>query len=95
LLDTATAKSDFNVQVFKKVPTTLFVGLTPDNIQRLKSLMAMFYQQSTDFLSKKVPGKDEPFGVLFLMDEFPTVGKLEQFLAGIAYFFEDIMLDCF
>ena len=86
LLDTATAKSDFNVQTFKKVPTTLFVGLTPDNIQRLKSLMAMFYQQSTDFLSKKIPGKDEPFGVLFLMDEFPTVGKLEQFLAGIAYF---------
>jgi type IV secretion system protein VirD4 len=24
--------------------------------------------------------------VLFLMDEFPTLGKMEQFLAGIAYF---------
>ncbi len=86
LLDTATAKSDFNVQLFKKEKTTVFVGLTPDNIQRLKSLMAMFYQQSTDFLSKRIPEKDEPYGVLFMMDEFPTVGKLEQFLAGIAYF---------
>jgi type IV secretion system protein VirD4 len=86
IIDAATARSDFNVQTFKKKPTTVYVGLTPDNIQRLKSLMSMFYQQSTDFLSKKMPGKDEPYGVLFLMDEFPTVGKLEQFLAGIAYF---------
>jgi len=86
IIDAATAKSDFNVQLFKKKPTTVYVGLTPDNIQRLKSLMSMFYQQSTDFLSKKIPQKDEPYGVLFIMDEFPTVGKLEQFLSGIAYF---------
>ncbi|QED23943.1 type IV secretory system conjugative DNA transfer family protein [Candidatus Deianiraea vastatrix] len=86
IIDQCTSRSDFNVQTFKKKPTTVFVGLTPDNIQRLKCLMAMFYQQSTEFLSKKMPGKDEPYGVLFLMDEFPTLGKLEQFLAGIAYF---------
>lgn len=86
LIDVTTAKSDFNIQTFKKTPTTVFCGLTPDNIQRLKSLMAMFYQQATEFLSKRMPGKDEPYGVLFFMDEFPTLGKLEQFLAGIAYF---------
>jgi type IV secretion system protein VirD4 len=86
LIDVTTAKSDFNIQTFKKIPTTVFCGLTPDNIQRLKSLMAMFYQQATEFLSKRMPGKDEPYGVLFFMDEFPTLGKLEQFLAGIAYF---------
>lgn len=86
IIDTTTSRSDFNIQLFKKRPTTVYVGLTPDNIQRLKSLMAMFYQQATEFLSRKMPGKDEPYGVLFLMDEFPTLGKLEQFLAGIAYF---------
>ncbi len=86
LLDTATARSDFNVQTFRTIATTVFVGLTPDNIQRLSSLMNIFYQQATDFLVKKLPDKSEPVGVLFLMDEFPTVGKLEQFLAGIAYF---------
>lgn len=87
LIDAATAKSDFNFNMMKKEKTTVYVGLTPDNIQRLQKLMQVFYQQSTEFLSRKMPDlKEEPYGVLFLMDEFPTLGKMEQFKSGIAYF---------
>lgn len=87
LIDAATASSDFNIQTFKKKRTTVYVGLTPDNITRLQKLMQVFYQQATEFLSRKMPDlKEEPYGVLFLMDEFPTLGKMEQFKAGIAYF---------
>lgn len=86
IIDAATAKSDFNFNNFKIKPTTVFVGLTPDNIHRLKPLMGMFYQQATAFMSQHMPTPEEKLGVMFLMDEFPTVGKLEQFLSGIAYF---------
>ncbi|MDG1436987.1 MAG: type IV secretory system conjugative DNA transfer family protein [Rickettsiaceae bacterium] len=87
LIDAATASSDFNVMEFKKKKTTVYVGLTPDNIQRLQRLMQIFYQQATEFLSRKIPDvKEEPYGVMFLMDEFPTLGKMEQFKSGIAYF---------
>ncbi len=86
LIDTATATSDFNVQMFKKERTTVYVGLTPDNLKRLQPLMQIFYQQSTEFLSRKMPGKDEPFGVMFILDEFPTLGKMDPFMSGIAYF---------
>lgn len=87
LIDSATATSDFNIQEFKKRKTTVYVGLTPDNIQRLQKLMQIFYQQATEFLSRKMPNlKEEPYGVMFLLDEFPTLGKMEQFKAGIAYF---------
>jgi type IV secretion system protein VirD4 len=87
LIDAATATSDFNVQEFKKVRTTVYVGLTPDNIQRLQKLMQVFYQQATEFLSRKMPNvKEEPYGVMFMLDEFPTLGKMDQFKAGIAYF---------
>ncbi len=87
LIDTATASSDFNIQNFKKEKTTVFVGLTPDNIKRLEILMQIFYQQATEFLSRKLPNKnDDPYGVLFIMDEFPTLGKMETFKTGIAYF---------
>jgi hypothetical protein len=49
--------------------------------------MQIFYQQATEFLSRKIPNeKEEPYGVMFLMDEFPTLGKMEQFKAGIAHF---------
>jgi type IV secretion system protein VirD4 len=87
LIDTATASSDFNIQNFKKEKTTVFVGLTPDNIKRLEVLMQIFYQQASEFLTRKLPDvKEEPYGVLFIMDEFPTLGKMETFKTGIAYF---------
>ncbi|MBV0899615.1 MAG: type IV secretory system conjugative DNA transfer family protein [Wolbachia endosymbiont of Fragariocoptes setiger] len=86
LIDTATASSDFNILDFKKEKVTVYVGLTPDNLNRLRPLMQVFYQQATEFLCRKLPSDDEPYGVLFLMDEFPTLGKMEQFQTGIAYF---------
>ena len=86
LIDTATASSDFNIQTFKKSPSTVYVGLTPDNIQRLQPLMQVCYQQATEFLSRSMPTDEDKYGVMFLMDEFPTLGKMEQFMNGIAYF---------
>ncbi len=86
LIDTTTATSDFSLHEFKTTPHTAYVGLTPDNISRLKPLMNMFYQQAAAFFTAKMPQPHEKYGVLMLMDEFPTLGKMEQFLAGIAYF---------
>ena len=86
LIDTATASSDFDVQQLKKKKMTVYVGVTPDNLQRLEPLLKIFYQQSTDFLTRSMPGPDEKHGVMFLMDEFPSLGDMPQFRIGIAYF---------
>ena len=86
LIDTATASSDFDLQQLKKQKISVYVGVSPDNLQRLEPLLKVFYQQACDFLTRKMPGKDEPYGVLFMMDEFPTLGEMKQFQSGIAYF---------
>ncbi|MET0156159.1 MAG: type IV secretory system conjugative DNA transfer family protein [Rickettsiales bacterium] len=86
LIDTATATSDFNIMEFKNKATTIYVGVTPDNLQRLQPLLQVFYQQATQFLSRRIPGPDEKYGVMFMLDEFPTLGKMDQFMTGIAYF---------
>jgi type IV secretion system protein VirD4 len=86
LIDAATAKSDFDINQWKKKKTTVYVGLTPDNIERLRPLMQIFYQQASQLLCKHMPRPDEPHGIMFLMDEFPTLGNMEQFKNGIAYF---------
>jgi len=86
LIDTATATSDFNFHLFKRELTTVYVGLTPDNLKRLEPLMQVFYQQATEFMSRRLPSADDKYGVMFMMDEFPTLGKMEQFKSGIAYF---------
>lgn len=86
LIDTTTASSDFNLQMLKKKKTTVYVGVTPDNLQRLEPLLKVFYQQASDFLTRKMPQPDEPYGVMFLLDEFPSLGEMPQFQIGIAYF---------
>ena len=86
LIDTATASSDFNIMTFKEIATTVYVGVTPDNLKRLQPLLQVFYQQATEFLSRRLPTATDKHGVLFMMDEFPTLGKMEQFITGIAYF---------
>lgn len=86
LIDTTTASSDFDLQTMKKKKQSVFVGVTPDNLQRLEPLLKVFYQQATDFMTRNMPKKDEPFGVMFMLDEFPSLGEMPQFQIGIAYF---------
>lgn len=86
LIDTATASSDFDLQTLKKKRQTVYVGVTPDNLQRLEPLLKVFYQQATDFMTRHMPRDDEKYGVLFMMDEFPSLGEMPQFQVGIAYF---------
>lgn len=86
LIDASTARSDFDLQQLKKKKMTVFVGVTPDNLQRLEPLLKVFYQQATDFLTRHMPKPDEPYGVMFMMDEFPSLGEMPQFQVGIAYF---------
>lgn len=86
LIDATTAKSDFDLQLLKKKKMSVYVGVTPDNLQRLEPLLKVFYQQATDFLTRRMPQPDEPYGVMFMLDEFPSLGEMPQFQIGIAYF---------
>lgn len=86
LIDATTARSDFDMQLLKKKKMSVFCGVTPDNLKRLEPLLKVFYQQCTDFMTRNIPKRDEPLGVLLMMDEFPSLGEMPQFEVGIAYF---------
>lgn len=87
LIDAATARSDFDLRTLKKSRTTIYVGVSPDNLKRLRPLLQVFYQQAIDFHTRKEPDlAEEPYPVLYLMDEFASLGKLTQFQDGVAFF---------
>ena len=87
LIDAATSASDFDLRRFKKERITLYVGVSPNNLHRLRPLLQILYQQATDILTEKEPDpKTEPLGVLFLMDEFASLGKMTPFEQASAYF---------
>lgn len=87
LVDAATMKSDFDIGTFRKVATSLFVGISPSNVMRLQPLLQIFYQQCASIFTKRMPDKKtEKCRVMMLLDEFPTLGKMEEIKSGIAYY---------
>lgn len=85
-IDTATSKSHFNLGKFRKELNTLYVGISPNNIERLRPLLQIFYQQAGTIFTQKMPTKAEKYGVMMLLDEFPTLGEMNEIKVGIAYY---------
>lgn len=86
LIDYATSKSDFNPAEFRREKATLYVGLQPGDIKRLRPLMQFFYQNMAHSLCTPANNKEDTHGVVFILDEFPTLGKMDIFTDSIPYF---------
>ena len=84
----ATAHSDFDIRELRRKKMTIYVGVTNDNLVRLSPLLTVFYQQVADVMTRKIPAEDEPYGVLFLMDEFSALRRMESFQKNIGLYRE-------
>ncbi len=86
LIDYATSKSDFNPADFRREKATLYVGLQPGDIKRLRPLMQFFYQHIAQSLCVHEDTAKTTHGVLFILDEFPTLERMDVFTSSIPYF---------
>lgn len=86
LIDQATSSSDFDIRNLRKEPMTIYVGITNDNLTRLAPLTSVFYQQVIDVMTRNEPDKNEPYSVLFLMDEFAALKKMDTFEKNMGLF---------
>jgi type IV secretion system protein VirD4 len=82
----ATVKSDFDLRDLKKRKMTIYVGVSPSEIERVKPILNLFFQYFFSIHTKTLPRKDEPYKVLALLDEFTALGKMDIVKNGIAYF---------
>ena len=83
-IDAATSASDFDLRSFRRKPATVYVGVGQDQLLTLAPLLNLFFQQAVSELSQAVPGKDEPYQVLFLIDEFAMLGAMPTLATGLA-----------
>ena len=83
-IDAATAASDFDLRTFRKQRASVFVGVAQDQLVTLAPLLNLFFQQAVATLSHALPGEDETHDVLFMIDEFPMLGKMESLAKGLA-----------
>lgn len=71
-----TDTSDFDFSTFRKSPQTVYLTVAFNEIPAIAPLIRLFFSDLIASLQDHLPGKDEPFPVLILMDEFQRIGKV-------------------
>jgi type IV secretion system protein VirD4 len=86
-IDAATADSDFDLRELRNSLHAIYIGVTPDNIARLRPLLALFFQQLVDLTVRTLPQHDPraKHQVLMLLDEFPLLGPMPVLADAFAY----------
>ncbi|RWA98379.1 MAG: type IV secretion system protein VirD4 [Mesorhizobium sp.] len=77
LIKAATTTSDFSIYDLRRDPTTIYLCVSPNDLEVIAPLVRLFFQQVVSVMQRTMPTKDEIFEVLFLLDEFKHLGKLE------------------
>ncbi|WP_072298265.1 type IV secretory system conjugative DNA transfer family protein [Paracoccus sp. SM22M-07] len=76
-IDRATSTSDFNFRDFRRTPqTAYFVAPPHDKIRAVAPLVRLFFSDLLSSLHSHLPGKDEPWPVMIMLDEFDMLGKM-------------------
>lgn len=77
LVKAATSRSDFSTYDLRRKMTSVYLCVSPNDLEVLAPLMRLLFQQVISILQRSLPCKDETHEVLFLLDEFKHLGKLD------------------
>lgn len=83
LVQYATSRSDFSIYTLRRSRSCIYLCVNPNDLEILAPLMRLIFQQIVSVLQRSLPGRDEQNEVLFLMDEFKHLGKLETISTAI------------
>lgn len=87
LVDAATSANDFDLREVRKKRMSIYLGVSPDNLDRMAPLLNLFFQQLIDLNTRTLPEHDPAlrYQCLLLADEFTAIGKMPVLAKGIGY----------
>ena len=72
-----TDESDFEFVSFRKTPQTVYLVVPPDDIPAIAPLIRLFFADLISSIQGAgEPGRDEPYPILIMLDEFDRLGKM-------------------
>ena len=87
IIDLATSKNDFDLRDIRKKKMSIYVSISPNDLERLAPLINLFFQQLIDLNTRELP-EDNPdlkHECLILPDEFTAIGKVNILSKSISY----------
>jgi type IV secretion system protein VirD4 len=85
LVDAATSASDFDLRQLRKVPMSIYLGVSPDELDRIAPLYNLLFQQLVDLNVRKLPDETTPVSVLVILDEFARLGRASVIASAFSY----------
>jgi type IV secretion system protein VirD4 len=87
ILDMATSANDFDLRELRRKPLSIYVGVNPDDLHRLRPVLALFFQQAIGLQTRTLPEHDSTLThqVMMLLDEFTALGRIPIIAESISY----------
>jgi hypothetical protein len=75
IVDAATSVSDFDLRDLRKRRMSIYLGVSPDELDRIAPLYNLLFQQLIDLNVRNLPDETTPVPVLVILDEFARLGR--------------------
>jgi len=87
ILDAATADNDFDLRELRRQPMSIYVGVNPDDLHRLRPVLSLFFQQAIGLQTRALPEHDPSLRlqVLMMLDEFTALGRIPIIAEAVSY----------
>jgi type IV secretion system protein VirD4 len=87
ILDRATSGNDFDLRELRAKRMTIYVGVNPDDLHRLRPVLSLFFQQALGLQTHKLPEHDSAlkYQVAIFLDEVASLGKVPILAEAISY----------
>ncbi|MBS1994670.1 MAG: type IV secretory system conjugative DNA transfer family protein [Cyanobacteria bacterium SZAS LIN-2] len=87
ILDAATSSSDFNLRDLRRNPISIYVGVNPADIGRLRRVLNLFFEQAIGEQTRELPEHNPElrYQVLMMLDEFTALGRLPVMGNSLGY----------
>jgi type IV secretion system protein VirD4 len=87
VIDACTSGNDFDLRDLRKKRMSIYLVISPNDIEWLSPLINLFFQQVIDLNTVEIfeGNPNLKYKCLLLMDEFRTIGKIEVIPKGIGY----------
>lgn len=85
LVDAATSASDFDLRSLRKRHISIYLGVSPDELDRIAPLYNLLFQQLIDLNVRELPSDATRVPVLVILDEFARLGRASVIASAFSY----------
>jgi len=87
MLDWATSGNDFDLRELRAKRISIYVGVNPDDLHRLRPVVNLLFQQAIGLQTRELPEHNPglKYQVMMLLDEFAALGRIPIIGEAISY----------